>query len=127
MIAYLTGEDGADVVEGHLTGDEDCMAHVVNLCEVYYDFLRAKGEDRARSAIEDLESKGLLVREDIDRAFWQEVGRLKAAPVRISLADCFAIALSKRIAGRVATTDYHEFEPIAQQGICEVEFIRPKR
>ncbi len=124
MIAHMKGEDGAEVVEGYLAGDEECMAHVVNLCEVYYEYLRVEDEEAARSVIEDLKSDGLMVRDDLDEAFWQEVGRLKATPVRISLADCFLIALSNRTAGRVVTSDHHELDAVAEQGICEGEFIR---
>lgn len=124
MIAYLKGEDGAAVVREHFAGDEECMAHVVNLCEVYYEYLRDEGEDAAKLAVEILKGDGLVVREDMDEPFWQEVGRLKASPVRISLADCFAISLSNRIAGRVVTTDHHELDAVAEQGICEIEFIR---
>jgi len=54
MIAYLKDEDGAEVVEGHLTDDAETMAHVVNLCEVYYEYLRTEDEDSARLAVETL-------------------------------------------------------------------------
>lgn len=124
MIAYLRGEEGADVIEAHLKGTEECVAHSVNLCEVYYDFVRAGGEKTAKSAIRDLEDEGLSARADLDPAFWQEVGRLKGTLGRISLADCFAVALTNRIGARVATTDHHEFDRIANEGICRVEFIR---
>lgn len=125
MIAYLKDEDGAEeVVEGHLAGDEgQCVAHAVNLCEVYYDYLRDEGEEPARVAVETLKSDGLVVREDMDESFWTEIGRHKAAH-RVSLADCFAIALANREETKVSTSDHHEFDPIADQGICEVEFIR---
>ncbi len=126
MIAYLRDEDGAEVVEGHLAGNEECMAHVVNLCEVYYDAIRDEDEDAAKSAksaIETLKEDGVVVRRDIAEPFWQEAGRYKATN-RVSLADCFAIALANRNNGRVVTSDHHEFDPIKEQGICEVEFIR---
>ncbi len=124
MIAYLKDEDGAEVVEEHLAGDEGlCMAHAVNLCEVYYDYLRAEGEEAAREALQILAVDGLLVREDMDEPFWKEIGRYKAAH-RVSLADCFAIALANREETKVSTSDHHEFDPIAEEGICEVEFIR---
>ncbi len=110
-------------MRGFLDSSEGCMAHAVNLCEVYYDVIRDKDESEARSAVEDLTSRGLIVREDIDQAFWQDVGRHKAAN-NISLADCFAIALANRADGEVVTSDRHEFEPIEQQGICRVTFIR---
>lgn len=124
MIAYLRDEEGGVLVEEYLASDEDSVTHVVNLCEVYYDFVRSHSEERARSAVDDLENEGVLVREDTDREFWQDVGRLKATPIRISLADCFAIALSNRVDGRLLTSDHHELDTVAEQGICEVEFIR---
>lgn len=123
MIAYLQDEDGAEVVEGHLAGDECCMAHIVNLCEVYYNYLRVEDEVAARLAIETLKGDGLVVREDTNELFWQEVGKYKAAN-RVSLADCFAIALANQNDARVVTSDHHEFDSLAEQGICEVEFIR---
>jgi PIN domain nuclease of toxin-antitoxin system len=42
LIAYLRGERGAGVVESLLTGQgNELYVHALNLCEVYYDFLRA--------------------------------------------------------------------------------------
>lgn len=80
MIAYLKDEDGAGVVEEHLAGDEGpCVAHAVNLCEVYYDYLRDEGEEAARVAVETLTGDGLVVREDLDEPFWKEIGGYKAS------------------------------------------------
>ena len=124
MIAYLKDEDGAEVVEGYLAGDEgQCMAHAVNVCEVYYDYFRTEGEDAARLALETVKGDGLVVREDMDESFWTEIGRYKATH-KVSLADCFAIALANRNETKVATSDHHEFDPIAERGICGVAFIR---
>ncbi len=111
------------MVRDFLDGADECMAHAVNLCEVFYDFMRDQDEDEAASAVEDLKGRGLVVREDIDQEFWQEVGRHKATN-RVSLADCFAIALANRVNGELITSDHHEFDPIADQGICRVQFIR---
>ena len=125
LIAFLRDEAGADQVE-RLLADEhaECLAHAVNLCEVYYDFLRASNEEAvARGAIEDLTALGLVAREDLDPLFWQDAGRYKAKG-RISLADCFAIALSQRVGGTVVTTDHAEFDPIAARNQCRVRFIR---
>jgi uncharacterized protein with PIN domain len=125
MIAYLKDEDGAEVVEEHLAGDEGpCVAHAVNLCEVYYDYLRDEGEEAARQAVEILTGDGLMVRDDMDEPFWKDIGGYKAGH-RVSLADCFAIALANREGAKVSTSDHHEFGPIDHEGLCEVEFIRP--
>ncbi len=123
MIAFLRNEPGAEVVESFLI-TETCMAHAVNVCEVYYDFLRASDEQTAEQTVSDLISLEITIREDMDISFWQDVGKLKAAVRRISLADCFAVALAKRTASEIVTSDHHEFDPLAETGICRVFFIR---
>ena len=124
MIAFLRNEAGAGIVEALLISETDTrIAHAINLCEVYYDFFRSSDEMTAKSAIADLENLGLIVREDMDRAFWQEVGRYKATN-KVSLADCVAITLANRVGGEVVTADHHEFDAVASDGICHVRFIR---
>jgi predicted nucleic acid-binding protein len=43
---------------------------------------------------------------------------------RISLADCFALALAERVGGTLVTSDHHEFDPIVPLAICPILFIR---
>lgn len=125
MIAYLRDEPGADVVEALLLDkNNSCVAHAVNLCEVFYDFMRVADENAAHTAIADLESMGLVVREDMDAQFWQEAGKYKATIKKVSLADCFAMALTNRIQADLYTSDHHEFDSIVASGICSVKFIR---
>ncbi|HWS54930.1 MAG TPA: type II toxin-antitoxin system VapC family toxin [Pyrinomonadaceae bacterium] len=124
LIAFLRGETGAEVVENALLGTHSqCMAHAINLCEVYYDFHRAGGESAADAAIVDIRALGLSERDDIDELFWKEVGKLKAGG-KVSLADCFAITLTNRVGGTLMTSDHHELDAIASAGICTVTFIR---
>lgn len=68
IIALLRNEAGSETAE-RLLLEHKCMAHAVNLCEVYYDFLRAEGESVALDAISDLEKSGLIFREDMDLEF----------------------------------------------------------
>jgi len=125
MIAYLRGEAGADAVESALSNDgEPCMAHAINSCEVYYKFVRVSGEAVARSAIQDLKDTGLIVRTDLDEAFWHDVGRHKASIGSIPLADCFVVTLANRLDAQAMTADHPDFDPIADEGICRVTFIR---
>ncbi len=126
MIAYLRGEPGADVVERALAkdGGPPCIAHAINLCEVYYKFMRASGEIRARSAIQDLVSEGLVTADLLDQPFWMDVGRYKATHTSLPLADCFVVALANRLDTDVMTADHPDFDPIAEQGVCRVTFIR---
>lgn len=125
MIAFLREEPGADIVSQYVEDVNNlCMAHAINLCEVYYDFIRAVGERQSVQALADLEAVGIIERNDLDRAFWQEAGEYKATLKRISIADCFALALTKRVGGALLTSDHREFGPIAAQGICPVIFFR---
>lgn len=128
MIAYLRSEPGADVVEtalleAMLDPTIQCIAHAINLCEVYYDFHRAGGEAAATGAIADLGDVGVIERADFDRVFWQDAGKLKANG-GISLADCFVIALTNRLGGTLLTSDHHEMDAIAAAGMCPITFIR---
>jgi PIN domain nuclease of toxin-antitoxin system len=54
IIALLRNEAGAEITE-QLLLEQTCIAHAVNLCEVYYDFLKAENESIAREAISDSE------------------------------------------------------------------------
>lgn len=124
IIAYLRDEDGAEVVESVLLGSNNCVAHVLNICEVYYDCLRREGEVQADELLEDLTIIGLITRNDIDTALWKTAAGFKADLRRVSLADCFAMALTQRLSAELMTSDHHEFDTIAAQGICPIKFIR---
>lgn len=124
VIAFLRGEDGSDIIEEALLNPENvCMIHAINLCEVYYDFLRVADEAAAQSAVNDIDSIGVMTREDMGIALWQAAGRVKARG-KVSLADCFAIALANKEVAEVITSDHKEFDPIAAAGICNVKFFR---
>lgn len=130
IIAYLRNENGADFVED-LLKYEVCMVHVVNLCEFYYDcFLLGENDDIACEFVEELESVGLILRDDIDREFWKTmasyIARIRQSSLRVSLADCFAISLSDREKAILVTSDHHEFEPIVEKGFLPsgVSFFR---
>ncbi|HEY3416573.1 MAG TPA: PIN domain-containing protein [Armatimonadota bacterium] len=124
MIAYLRNEAGADVVDAALADDsQTCLAHAINVCEVYYDFLRVSDQTTAKAAVDDLLQAGLVIREDLDRALWQDIGHYKVQ-YRLSLADCVALALAQRLQASLVTSDHHEFDPLAAAGICSFTFIR---
>jgi predicted nucleic acid-binding protein len=124
MIAYLQGEPGGPVVAALLSDPNTvCYAHAVNLAEVYYHMLRAFDEPTAEAALADLAADGVITREDMDPAFWKSIAKLKARG-RISIADCFCIALAQRLGGEVVTTDHHEFDALVPLGLCPIRFIR---
>jgi PIN domain nuclease of toxin-antitoxin system len=124
LIAFLRDEPGADAVENALSIRGTCFAHALNLCEVYYDFWRASNQNVAEAAITELTLIGIEERSDMDSRFWREVGRLKAVHRKVSLADCCALALAKKLGADLVTADRHEFEPLIAAGICHIEFIR---
>lgn len=124
MLAYLHGEVGADVVESALLDTaSQCLAHAINLCEVYYIVHRDADEATAEAAVNDFMALGVGARPDFDEAFWKEAGKLKAGG-GISLPDCFGITLTRRVGGTFLTADRGELEPVAAAGICHITFIR---
>ncbi len=125
QIAFLRREPGSSVVDSLLSDCENmCVTHAVNLCEVYYDVLRSDNVSEARQAADDLAALGIQVRYDMDTEFWQLAGNLKVNPGRLSLADCFALALTIRTGGTLVTSDHHEFDRIEKLGLCPILFIR---
>lgn len=124
MIAYLLDEAGGDAVETALLDPVNTIyAHHINLCEVFYVFHRDGGEAAATAAMNDLFAMSIVERDDADRAFWQDAGRLKSVG-RISLADCFALTLALRVGGTLLTSDHHELDRIAVRGTHDITFIR---
>ncbi|MFN7946020.1 MAG: PIN domain-containing protein [Blastocatellia bacterium] len=124
MIAFLTNEPGADVIEDLLTEPgSSCLAHAINLCELWYQAYRIGGDAAADQVISVLASIGIATRSDMDVAFWREAGRLKGMQ-RMSLADAFGLALTLRVGGEFVSSDHHELDPVAASGVCPVRFFR---
>ena len=125
MIAYLRGEEGADAVSSLLVDPAViCYAHAINLCEVYYDFVRTADLKTARSALRDLSSVGIRNRNDMNAMFWRRAGELKGTIRKVSFADCFAIAISEVLDAEIITSDHHEFDALVRNGVCRARFIR---
>jgi predicted nucleic acid-binding protein len=100
------------------------MVHAVNLCEVFYDTLKRSDGLQAKAIVRGLREIGLVEMTDCDEAFWQTVAGYKAQFRRISLADCFALALTVSRNATLITSDHHEFDPVAATGVCPMHFIR---
>lgn len=126
IISIIRKEEGCILVRQALEAEENiCFVHALNLCEVYYDCLRCYGAPQSENLLSNLAEAGLVIREDMDIDFWKAAGVLKARG-RISLADCFAVALAEREDAVLLTSDRHEFEPLlATPGFtAKVQFIR---
>lgn len=125
IIAFLRREAGSIIVAQLLSDPNNlCLIHAVNLCEVYYDAVRRTDVATARQDMAALLAGGLVLRDDLDTAFWQSVGELKINPGKLSLADCFALALAQQENGTLVTSDRHEFDPIVPLNLCPILFIR---
>ncbi|HEY7030017.1 MAG TPA: type II toxin-antitoxin system VapC family toxin [Thermomicrobiales bacterium] len=124
LIAFLKREPGSQVVD-RLLGDAKSshVIHASNLCEIYYDFIRASSLADANLALRTISQLGVRARATMDERLWKQAGQLKANG-GLSIADCFAVALTRRVRGELVTADHREFDPLAQQGICKVVFIR---
>lgn len=124
VIAFLQDEPGADEVARLLERRQRCLIHVINLCEVYYDLIRRSYLEKANSVENIVEAAGFEISAALPSRLWQQAGRLKAQLRRISLADCFAMALALEEQGILVTADHHEFDPVAAAGLCRINFIR---
>ena len=124
LIAYLRREPGWIAVRELLSeGRTNSFIHAVNLVEVRYDMARVEGRERADIFIADLVQAGMTLSRDLDDEFCDVVAGLKSRG-RISLADCFCIALANRLGGEVWTADRAEFQPMHDAGACRAVFIR---
>lgn len=126
LIAFIRNEEGADLVEKLLLDDSSAIyMHAVNLCEVYYDCIRAVGEEKADKLVDAIIAGNVVIREDMDVDFWKYAGKLKSLG-RISIADTFAVALAVREDAQLVTSDHHEFDPLVAQGklLVNILFIR---
>lgn len=123
FIAFLQDEPGADDVI-RLMKERRCLIHAVNVCEVYYDLLRRDDMGSANSLENLLQAGGLEIYAALPPHLWREAGKIKAELRRLSLADCFAMALTLQENGTLVTADHHEFDPVAAAGLCPIHFIR---
>jgi uncharacterized protein with PIN domain len=125
VIALLDDEPGAKVVETLLEQEGcRCIVHILNVCEVYYHLFRQAGEERAAKLTDVLESYGFKLEESLSTTLWQKAGQLKAEWRRVSLSDCFALALTIQENATLVTSDHHELDPLAKAGLCSFHFIR---
>ena len=125
LIALADREQGADYLASLIANDENtCFVHSLNFCEVYYNAYRIKSQDEAEALIDGFLKLGFVLRDDMDRDLWLGAGELKAIYKKVSLADCFAITLADRLDAELVTSDHHELDTLADQGVCKILFFR---
>ena len=123
MIALLQKEPGAEQVAALLEEEHRCLLHSIQACEIFYDRLR-RGLTGGGDSLESmLTAVGFEIVTET-RDLWPAAGRLKAELRRVSLADCFALALTLREGGTLVSTDHHELDPVQAAGVCPIHFVR---
>ena len=127
LIAYLNGEEGSERVEARLLeavgGAAEVHMSVVNVCEVYYDCIRVKGEAEAGRLLAEIQTLPISIVRTIDNPLLEMAGRLKVVE-HVSLGDAFALAVAKVFGARLISCDHHEFDPVADKGEIEFDWIR---
>ena len=127
MLAVLSNEPGADVVEEIYekadSGEVLLTMNKVNLLEVYYDLFRTYGKERADEVVNEIRRLPIQIIHEISDDVFAEAGRLKAS-YKISLADAIALAQTLVICGELLTADHHEFDPIEENEPIIFHWIR---
>ena len=123
MIAWLQGEPQGEIVRsliGWVEGDEEAkgkvkrllgkeaeglriIINVINLGEVFYILGRRKGEQEAKSTIDELRATGIEVLPATDSLVF-EAAALKIRHA-MAYADAFAVATAKAQNGTLVTGD----------------------
>ena len=94
-----------------------------NLLEVYYDFFRDDGKDRAGEMFQDALGLPIRIVEELSDAVFLEAGRLKETH-GISLADAVALGLATTSGEPLVTSDHHEFSVIEQEEGIAIHWYR---
>lgn len=125
MIALIKGEPGGELVQ-QILDDESIAkhAHVLNMAEVFYDVSRRKNVLTARNAVADFQDSGVTIISDMSTPLWEDAAQIKADWKRVSLADCFGVALARKLNGEFVTADRHELEVLENNNVARFVFIR---
>lgn len=121
VIAYLKGEQGEEILAQLLQDERNALAiHAINLCEVYYNYLRTDGAAMADQAWDAacavLGLLGLL-----EPQFVKRVGRWKVSH-NLPLGDAVAAATAEEFGCALVTTDHNHFDPV--QTALQIVWLR---
>jgi predicted nucleic acid-binding protein len=127
LIAFFNDELGAvkieHLFEKALHNEIEVFMLAVNLCEVYYDCLRAKDLTSAETLLQDVNQLPISIIREITDDLLKEAGRFKVDE-KVSFADSFALAFARIKHGKLVTTDHHEFDEIDKKGSVEFYWLR---
>jgi PIN domain nuclease of toxin-antitoxin system len=122
LIAYLTDEQGSDVVASHLKNSYIVM-HKLNLLEVYYGFYSEQGRECAGKMLSDVKKLNIEIIDNFSDEIFLQAGRLKAS-YRMSLADSILVAQSITLDATILSSDHHELDKVEQLEQLKFLWIR---
>ena len=123
-MALFKREEGAAEMRRLLRAHrEETFIHAVNFLEIFYNTEREFDRARAERVWDIVDRLKIQVRHDFDRDFLRDASFVKTQH-KMSLADCFAVALARRLNCPLVSTDHHELDAIHAAGVCSVLFIR---
>jgi predicted nucleic acid-binding protein len=118
LSALFKKEDGFTTVLDLLVSAENKKVRIImnkiNLLEVYYDFYRSIGSQKALKMLNLVSSAPIIINDVISDKLLLEAGRIKAT-YKLSLADSIVIAETKLNNACLLTSDHHEFDVIEQR------------
>jgi predicted nucleic acid-binding protein len=127
LIAYLFDEEGSDLFESILiqarNNEINVVMHIVNLGEVYYDILKRNDVNTAHETYQKIKQLPIRFEDHISDQMVYKVGEIKTS-YRISYADSFAVAQAILLNAELVTTDHKEFEPLEQDGVVKMKWLR---
>ena len=108
LIAFINHEpEGAkvkDLLRSVESGGSELYISIVNLTEVYYNFIRSDGLELANEIMEEVRYLPIKIIDVIDEKVYRETARLKSC-YPMSLADAFLSATAKRLDAAIVTKD----------------------
>lgn len=125
VVAYLKDEPGAEVLAALLAQEQNVVViHAVNLCEIYYNYLRDDGFETAEEAWLKTTTMAAVI-ERMDEPFWKRVARWKGLE-GLGLGDAFAAATAEEFAVPLVATDHDDFDPVETKGLLKMVWLRSR-
>ena len=130
LIALLTNEDGADIVNDLLQkatgGGIEILMHKINFFEVYYYVHKKYDEKTALKLMEDIKTSPIKINSEITDNILVKAGRLKSL-YKMSLADSIGLAEAIINNGYFVTADHHELDIVHEKEKLNIIWIRDKK
>ena len=108
MIAFLNQEpEGFNVKElfySAETGENELYMSIINLTEVYYNYIRSDGLAEADAIMREIEKLPIKIIDTMNWIICREAARLKVQ-YSMSLADTFLCATAKSLSAVIVTKD----------------------